>query len=142
MSAAQSTAALPHTNATFVKLDPRTCFPHITNIHQFSSTAAMTDTSGAKADYVEDANAPKPTFSETRPEYIYRKAVTHPAIRFGRPRKYEIESKDGMIIERDVKVPVRGGVHVWCDIFKPEKDMGKLAPLIAWTVPSSSDEIC
>lgn len=94
----------------------------------------MPDTTGAKADYIEDESAPKPTFSETRPEYIYRKAVTHPAVRFGRPREYVKEVKDGMTIERDVKVTVRGGVHIWCDIFKPEQDSGKLAPLIAWTV--------
>ena len=94
----------------------------------------MPDTSGAKADYVEDESAPKPIFSTTRPEYIYRKAVTHPAVRFGRPRKYEKQIADGMVIERDVKVPIRGGVHVWCDIFKPAESNEKLAPLIAWTV--------
>ena len=98
----------------------------------------MPDSTGAKADYVEDASAPQPTFSETRPDYIYRKAVTHPSARFGRPRKYEKQISDGMSIERDVKVPVRGGVHIWCDIFKPEKYSGKLAPLIAWTVLSPS----
>lgn len=83
----------------------------------------MPDSTGAKTDYVENESAPKPTFSTTRPEYIYRKAVTHPALRFGRPRKYEKEIKDGMIIERDVKVPARKGVPVWCDIFKlrPQK---------------------
>ena len=96
----------------------------------------MPDTTGAKADYIEDESAPRPTFSETRPEYIYRKAVTHPSARFGRPRKYVKEVSDGMVIERDVKVPVGGRVHVWCDIFKPEKQTGKLAPLIAWTVES------
>jgi len=94
----------------------------------------MPDTTGAKADYIDDGSQPKPIFSETRPEYIYRKAVTHPSARFGRPRKYEKEVRDGMIIERDVKVPVRGGVHIWCDIFKPEKGFDKVAPLIAWTV--------
>jgi predicted acyl esterase len=94
----------------------------------------MPDTSGAKADYVEDASTPKPIFSETRPDYIFRKAVTHPSARFGRPRKYEKEIRDGMSIERDVKVPVRGGVHIWCDIFKPENETEKVAPLIAWTV--------
>jgi len=82
----------------------------------------MPDTTGAKADYIEDEAAPKPTFSETRPEYIFRKAVTHPAVRFGRPGRYEKQIKDGMRIERDVRVPVRGGVHIWCDIFKPEKE--------------------
>ena len=94
----------------------------------------MPDTTGAKADYIDDGSQPKPIFSETRPEYIYRKAVTHPSARFGRPRKYEKEVRDAMIIERDVKVPVRGGVHIWCDIFKPEKGFDKVAPLIAWTV--------
>jgi len=95
----------------------------------------MPDSTGAKADYVEDDSAPKQTFSETRPDYIFRKAVTHPSARFGRPRKYEKKISEGMSIERDIKVPVRGGVRVWCDIFKPEKNAGKLAPLIAWTVP-------
>lgn len=93
----------------------------------------MPDTTGAKADYVEDESAPKPTFSETRPEYIFRKAVTHPSTQFGRPRQYDEQFRDGMCIERDVKVPVRGDVHVWCDIFKPDTER-KLAPLIAWTV--------
>jgi hypothetical protein len=32
----------------------------------------ISDTTGAKAEYMEDDSAPKSTFSETRPEYINR----------------------------------------------------------------------
>src|SRR5271155_547615 len=86
------------------------------NLH--TSTWTMPDSTGAKADYVEDASAPQPIFSETRPDYIFRKAVTHPSARFGRPREYEKEVRDEMSIERDVKVPVRDGVYIRCDILR------------------------
>jgi hypothetical protein len=39
--------------------------------------------------------------------------------------------RDGIVVEREVKVSVRGGMHVWCHIYKPGKEEGKLAPLIA-----------
>jgi hypothetical protein len=60
----------------------------------------------------------------------------HPSVRFGRPRKYVREVSDGMVIERDLKVLVRGEVHVWCDISKPEGRLGSLLRLNAWTVHS------
>lgn len=59
----------------------------------------MLDTTEARADYVENESASKPIFNGTRLEYIFRKAVRHPSARFGRPRKYEKEVRDGIIIE-------------------------------------------
>jgi uncharacterized protein len=37
-----------------------------------------------------------------------------------------------MIIERDVAVPVRGGVTVYADVFRPA-DKRPAPPLIAWS---------
>jgi hypothetical protein len=93
------------------------------------------NTTGAKADYViYEANVITSVFSETRSEYIWRKAVGHPAERFGSPRQYVQKVLDGMFIERDVAVSVRGNCHVFCDIFRPENEEEKVSPLIAWTV--------
>lgn len=41
------------------------------------------------------------------------------------------EKAEGMIIERDVAVPMRDGVKIYINIFRPEAE-GKYPPIIAW----------
>ena len=53
-------------------------------------------------------------------EYVYRKPTGSPADRGAAPPRYRLEQGPaGMIIERDVPVPVRGGVTVYADVFRP-----------------------
>ena len=66
-------------------------------------------------------------------EYMYRfrSPTGTPEERLAAPPRYRREVKDGMIIERDVRVELRDGVHVYADIFRPEDEVP--APvLIAW----------
>ncbi len=66
-------------------------------------------------------------------EYVFRKPTGSPADRGAAPPRYRREDGPaGMIIERDVPVPVRGGVTVYADVFRPAG--GRPAPpLIAWS---------
>ena len=53
-------------------------------------------------------------------EYVFRKPTGSPADRGASPPRYRLEEGPaGMIIERDVPVPVRGGVTVYADVFRP-----------------------
>ena len=64
-------------------------------------------------------------------KYRFRPPTGTPEERSATPPRYRREVKDGMIIERDVRVDLRGGVHVYADIFRPE-DEAPAPPLIAW----------
>jgi len=70
--------------------------------------------------------------SEQAGRYIFRKPTGSPADRGAPPPRYRLELADGMIIERDVAVPVRGGVTVYADVFRPA-DERPVPPLIAWS---------
>jgi len=66
-------------------------------------------------------------------EYLFRKPTGSPANRGAAPPRYRREDGPaGMIIERDVPVPVRGGVTVYADVFRPA-DERPAPPLIAWS---------
>ncbi len=66
-------------------------------------------------------------------EYVFRKPTGSPADRGAAPPRYRREDGPaGMIIERDVPVPVRGGVTVYADVFRPA-DERPAPPLIAWS---------
>ena len=53
-------------------------------------------------------------------EYSFRQPTGRPADRGAAPPRYRREDgPPGMIIERDVAVPVRGGVTVYADVFRP-----------------------
>ena len=66
-------------------------------------------------------------------EYVFRKPTGSPADRGAAPPRYRREDgPPGMIIERDVPVPVRGGVTVYADVFRPA-DERPAPPLIAWS---------
>ena len=52
--------------------------------------------------------------------YLFRAPASSPRERGAVPPRYRREAgPDGMIIERDVAVPVRGGVTVYADVFRP-----------------------
>ncbi|MGH3149824.1 MAG: hypothetical protein ACRDOB_03720, partial [Streptosporangiaceae bacterium] len=65
--------------------------------------------------------------------YLFRAPAGSPRERgAGLPRYRREAGPDGMIVERDVAVPVRGGVTVYADVFRPAA--GQPAPsLIAWS---------
>ena len=66
-------------------------------------------------------------------EYLFRKPTGSPADRGATPPRYRREDGPaGMLIERDVPVPVRGGVTVYADVFRPG-DERPAPPLIAWS---------
>jgi len=46
---------------------------------------------------------------------------------------YRMIRENGMIIERDVAVPMRDGVKIFVDIFRPEKPDQTVPALIAWS---------
>lgn len=72
--------------------------------------------------------------ASTKSPPTFGKALQDP-VAFGLPPpKYRKEVEDGMIIERDVAIPLRTGRSVFADIYRPEKEEIKVAPLIAWTV--------
>jgi len=64
--------------------------------------------------------------------YLFRAATGSPADRGATPPRYRAVKADGMIIERDVAVPVRGGVTVYADVFRPAGER-PAPPLIAWS---------
>ena len=65
--------------------------------------------------------------------YIFRGATGSPRDRGAAAPRYRQEAgPGGMIIERDVPVPVRGGVTVYADVFRPG-DERPAPPLIAWS---------
>lgn len=65
-------------------------------------------------------------------EYRFRPPTGSPQERGAAPPRYRSTVADGMIIERDVAVPVRGGVTVYADVFRPAGER-PAPPLIAWS---------
>jgi uncharacterized protein len=65
--------------------------------------------------------------------YLFRAPASSPRERGAAPPRHRREAgPDGMIIERDVAVPVRGGVTVYADVFRPAAER-PAPPLIAWS---------
>jgi uncharacterized protein len=65
--------------------------------------------------------------------YIFRAPTGSPRDRGAVAPRYRREAgPGGMIIERDVPVPVRGGATVYADVFRPA-DERPAPPLIAWS---------
>jgi len=62
-----------------------------------------------------------------------RTAHNTPEFRGARQRRYERQVADGMIIERDIRVPTRAGPELFVDLFRPDEAAGPLPPLVAWT---------
>ncbi len=64
-------------------------------------------------------------------EYLFRRVKSPQAlskIEYG----YRAIREDGMLIERDVAVPMRDGVRILVDIYRPEVAQQALPTLIAW----------
>ena len=66
--------------------------------------------------------------------YRYRGPRNSPEERGGKPPVYRriLENEHAMIIERDVAIPMRDGVKLYADIFRPV-DERPVPPIIAWT---------
>jgi uncharacterized protein len=65
--------------------------------------------------------------------YLFREPNGSPAERGVMPPRHRRETgPGGMIIERDVPVPVRGGVTVYADVFRPAGER-PVPPLVAWS---------
>jgi X-Pro dipeptidyl-peptidase (S15 family) len=65
--------------------------------------------------------------------YLFRQPAGRPQDRGASPPGYRRETgPGGMIIERDVPVPVRGGVTVYADVFRPPGEQPAPA-LVAWS---------
>jgi predicted acyl esterase len=65
------------------------------------------------------------------PNYRFRAPIFTPESRGARPPEYRRTTDMGMIIERDVKVAMRDGVHIYVDVFRPEGGT-PAAPIIGW----------
>jgi len=66
-------------------------------------------------------------------QYRFREPGASPE-KGGSPKpRYRKEIENGMIIERDVKVPMRDGVSILVDVFRPEDESKAVPPLIAWS---------
>ena len=67
-------------------------------------------------------------------QYRYRAPRNTPEERGGKPPVYRriLENEHAMIIERDVAIPMRDGVKLYADIFRPA-DERPVPPIIAWT---------
>jgi predicted acyl esterase len=64
-------------------------------------------------------------------EYIFRPAKRPEE--FGKvERGYRASREDGMLIERDVAVPMRDGIRIFVDIYRPDGAAQGLPTLIAW----------
>lgn len=62
-----------------------------------------------------------------------RIAPNTPQFRGGRARQYERQTRGGMIVERDLRVPTRAGFDLWVDLFLPGEPDGPIPPLVVWT---------
>ena len=61
-------------------------------------------------------------------EYLYRDADNGPES----PPRYQKTIESGMIVERDVMIPMRDGIRLCADIFRPV-DEQPVPPIIGWT---------
>jgi predicted acyl esterase len=48
------------------------------------------------------------------------------------PPEHRRATERGMLIERDLQVPMRDGTQVYVDVFRPADEAGTVPPLIAW----------
>lgn len=72
-------------------------------------------------------------------DYIFTKALDDPFSRNAEPQGYSETLENGMIIERHVAIPLRDKRHAFADIWRPEDESGRVAPLVAWTVSAISE---
>jgi uncharacterized protein len=72
--------------------------------------------------------------AEKNYQYRYRAPRNTPEERGGKPPVYSriVENEHAMIIERDVAIPMRDGVKLYANIFRPA-DERPVPPIIAWS---------
>jgi predicted acyl esterase len=46
---------------------------------------------------------------------------------------YRVTRENGMLIERDVAVPMRDGVNIYVDVHRPERQQERVPALVAWS---------
>lgn len=61
----------------------------------------------------------------------FRAPLAHPSAKGAEPPRYRKSTDRGVIVERDVAIPLRDGVTIYADIFRPE-NQSPAAPIIAW----------
>ncbi|GME44285.1 putative hydrolase family protein [Neofusicoccum parvum] len=66
-------------------------------------------------------------------DYIFTAALDDPFKRHAAPQQPTKTTENGMIIERHVAIPLRSKRHAFADVWRPEDESSKAAPLIAWT---------
>ena len=64
--------------------------------------------------------------------YVFRPPYAAPESRAGRPPRPRTETHPGMLIDRDVAVPVSPGEPLYADVYRPDSPV-PAAPLIAWS---------
>jgi predicted acyl esterase len=64
--------------------------------------------------------------------YRFRGPRNTPESRGGTPPSYRRSVEAGMLVERDVAIPMRDGAKLYADVFRPT-DERPAAPIIAWT---------
>lgn len=62
-----------------------------------------------------------------------RAPLNSPEFRGARERRHERIVADGMVIERDLRVPTRFGFDLWIDLYRPVDENAKTPVLVAWT---------
>ena len=66
-------------------------------------------------------------------DLLFRAPRSTPESRAGRPPRYRREERPGMVIERDVAVPVGpSGERIYVDVYRPDTDV-PAAPLVSWS---------
>ena len=65
-------------------------------------------------------------------QYKFRAPISAPEERGGKPPHYRREKRDGMIIEWDLAVPLRDGVKIYIDLFRPADETTPVPPIIGW----------
>ena len=65
-------------------------------------------------------------------EYRFRTPLSAPEELGGRPPQYRDSIEDRVLIEQDVPVRMRDGVHIYVDVFRPADEKRPVPSLIAW----------
>jgi hypothetical protein len=65
-------------------------------------------------------------------EYIFCGPLSAPEELGARPPRYRRSVENGVLIEHDVPVPMRDGVRIYVDVFRPADENLLVPPLIAW----------
>jgi len=65
-------------------------------------------------------------------EYRFREPFSAPEELGGQPPQVRRTVEDGVLIERDIAVPMRDGVRIYVDVYRPADETKPVPPLIGW----------